>query len=121
RSAVRERLGDDVFDEDGAIVRSRVAAIVFADRDQLAWLEGVLHPRVARDETAWRERLSLGPRPPALPGTDSPRVYEAGRAARLLPDAEKVARADYAYENTGSLEELDRFVARVVEDLSRDC
>jgi len=41
------------------------------------------------------------------------------RAARLLPDEEKVRRADYAYVNDGSLEELDRFVARVVEDVSR--
>ena len=32
------------------------------------------------------------------------------REARLLDDAEKVARADYAYKNTGSLEELDAFV-----------
>jgi dephospho-CoA kinase len=41
------------------------------------------------------------------------------REARLLPDEEKVRRADYAYENTGSLEDLDRFVAGVVEELSR--
>jgi dephospho-CoA kinase len=43
----------------------------------------------------------------------------ADRESRLLPDEEKVRRADYAYENTGSPEELDRFVARVMEDLSR--
>jgi len=41
------------------------------------------------------------------------------RETRLLPEEEKAARADYVYENTGSLEELDRFVAEVVEDLSR--
>ena len=32
-------------------------------------------------------------------------------------DEEKVARADYAYVNAGSLDELDAFVAGVMEDL----
>ena len=40
------------------------------------------------------------------------------RETRLIDDKEKVKRADYAYVNTGSLEELDRFVGSVVEDLS---
>ena len=43
----------------------------------------------------------------------------ADRESRLLPEEEKVRRADYAYENTGSFEELDRFVAHVMEELSR--
>ena len=34
------------------------------------------------------------------------------RDARLLPEEEKVRRADFAYVNDGSLEELDAFVAR---------
>ena len=33
-------------------------------------------------------------------------------------DPEKAARADYVYENSGSLEELDRFVASVLADLT---
>jgi dephospho-CoA kinase len=41
------------------------------------------------------------------------------REARLLPEEEKAARADYAFANTGSLEELDRFVAQVVKELTR--
>lgn len=148
RAAVREHLGNGVFDEDGEIVRSRVAELVFADRELLAWLEGLLHPRVAREYLAWREELASRPEPPALTVTEVPLLYETGgerrfdrvvvvtapvgvraarggrvdeREARLLPDEEKVARADFAYENTGSLEELDRFVARVAEELSRDC
>jgi len=40
------------------------------------------------------------------------------REVRLLDDEEKVERADYAYVNTGSLEDLDAFVASVVADLS---
>ncbi len=42
----------------------------------------------------------------------------AEREQRLLPDEEKVAKADYAYENSGSLEDLDRFVASVLEDVT---
>jgi hypothetical protein len=41
----------------------------------------------------------------------------AEREQRLLPDSEKVARADYAYVNAGSLGELDAFVAGVMEEL----
>jgi dephospho-CoA kinase len=42
----------------------------------------------------------------------------AERDARLVPEAEKVRRADFAYVNDGSLEDLDAFVAGVVERLS---
>ena len=40
------------------------------------------------------------------------------REARLIPDREKVARADYAYTNIGSVEELDAFVGSVMHDLT---
>ena len=40
------------------------------------------------------------------------------REERLLPEAEKVARADYAYVNDGTLAELDAFVADVVGKLT---
>jgi dephospho-CoA kinase len=40
------------------------------------------------------------------------------RELRLISDAEKVERADFAYVNDGSLEELDTFVGRVVEELA---
>jgi dephospho-CoA kinase len=39
--------------------------------------------------------------------------------AHQLPEAEKAARSDYVYENTGTLEDLDRFVAGLVERLRR--
>ncbi len=40
-----------------------------------------------------------------------------GRDDRLLPDAEKVRRADFAYVNDGSLAELEAFVAKVVAEV----
>jgi len=40
------------------------------------------------------------------------------REPRLLPDTVKVAQADFAYVNDGSLEELDEFVAEVMRELT---
>ena len=42
----------------------------------------------------------------------------ADREARLVPEDEKVRRADYSYVNDGTLEELDAFVAGVLEELT---
>jgi dephospho-CoA kinase len=46
------------------------------------------------------------------------RVDAAPREARLVPDDEKVRRADFAYVNEGTLEELDAFVADVLARVS---
>jgi dephospho-CoA kinase len=146
RAAVRERFGDRVFDPEGHIDRGRVADIVFADPEELDWLERLLHPRVVAAYLRWRDELGSGPDPPAVCVTEVPLLYEVGgdsrfdavvaitaapevrvsrqvrpmqdRERRLIPDEEKLARADFAYVNDGSLEELDRFVAGVVEELS---
>ena len=40
------------------------------------------------------------------------------RETRLIDDKEKTKRSDYAYVNTGSLEDLDEFVSSVVQDLT---
>ena len=141
-----ERLGDGILAEDGEIDRSRVAERVFGDREALAWLEGLLHPKVAAEYLRWREQLAQLPNPPAVCVTEVPLLFEAGsesrfdkvvvitapeqlrearanvslkgRTDRLLADREKVKRADFSYVNTGSLEELDAFVADVVEQLT---
>jgi dephospho-CoA kinase len=146
RAAVRERFGESVFGPNGAIDRARVAEAVFGDERDLAWLEQLLHPRVVAGYLRWREELARLPDPPAVSVTEVPLLYEVGgdarfdavvvitaspdvrvsrqirplqdRERRLLPDEEKVARADFAYLNDGSLDELDRFVAEVVERLT---
>ena len=46
------------------------------------------------------------------------RVTRDDRDERLLPDKEKVKRADFAYVNTGTLEELDAWVAGVMRELT---
>lgn len=140
RAAIRERWGEDAVDD-----RGRISEIVFADAAELDWLEQLLHPRVVRAQRAWFDELEQRPEPPALGVVEIPLLYETGgeerfdavvvvtaplelreqrrgsfadREARLLPEAEKVRRADFAYVNDRSLAELDAFVAGVVESLS---
>ena len=146
RDALRERWGDGVFAPSGEVDRERVAQIVFADGGELDWLERLLHPRVVATYLTWREKLAEQPDPPAVSVTEVPLLYEVGgdsrfdvvvvitaapevrisrrvrpmqdRERRLIPDEEKVARADFAYVNDGSFEELDAFVSGVVDRLS---
>ena len=144
---VHELIEDDpqvkraLLDRYGTTKRSDIAAVVFSNRDELTWLEGLLHPRVVQHYLKWRELQTA-----SLAVTEVPLLYETGgearfdrvvvitapkalrearrepfagdRETRLLDDKEKAKRADYAYVNTGSLDELDRFVGSVVEDLT---
>jgi len=146
RAALRERFGDGVFGSEGQVDRGRIADIVFADPEELDWLERLLHPRVVAAYLRWRDDLASRPDPPAVCVTEVPLLYEVGgdtrfdavvvisatpdvrvsrqvrpmqdRERRLIPDEEKLARADFGYVNDGSLEELDQFVSGVVEKLS---
>jgi dephospho-CoA kinase len=143
-SALVERLGDDIVGKDGAD-RGAIARIVFNDPEALAWLEGLLHPKVVRAQAEWREEVAERPDPPAVIAVEIPLLYETGgeerfdvvvvvtaspevrnarramadaRESRLLPDEEKVRRANYSYVNDGTLEELDAFVADLMTRLS---
>jgi dephospho-CoA kinase len=146
KAELRERWGDAVFDAHGEVDRAAVAAIVFADRAELDWLESELHPRVRRASEQWLEEVRAQPNPPELVVVEIPLLFEGGgesrydkvvvvtaspeirarrrdggiegRESRLIPDEEKLRRADFAYVNDGSLEELDAFVAGVVEELA---
>ncbi|HEY8705294.1 MAG TPA: dephospho-CoA kinase [Gaiellaceae bacterium] len=145
KSELRERWGEGVFDGDGEVDRAAVAAIVFADRSELDWLESVLHPRVGRAHMQWLDEVASRSDGPALVVVEVPLLYETGgearydkvvaitaapsvreerrgafvdRESRLIPDEEKLRRADFAYVNDGSLEELDAFVAGVVKELT---
>ena len=146
KQAIVDRLGAGILGADGEIDRRAVAQIVFRDRDELLWLEALLHPRVSQEYLHWREELSRLPDPPAICATEVPLLYESGgetrfdavvvvtappqlrearthvalddRGSRLLPDREKAKRADYVYVNTGSLEDLDAWVGGVVAELA---
>jgi dephospho-CoA kinase len=138
-AALRERWGERVIGQDGAD-RAAIAEIVFADANELAWLERLLHPRVVREYLAWRDRQTA-----AVAVTEVPLLYETGgearfdavvvvtapsdvraarsevppdaRSQRLIPDEEKTRRANFVYVNDGTLAELDAFVADVLARL----
>jgi dephospho-CoA kinase len=135
RDAIRERWGENAVGD-----RKRIGEIVFNDPAELDWLEQLLHPRTKALGDAWLETVD---RPLAV--VEIPLLFETGgearfdkvivitapralrerrrgsfadREARLLPEEEKLQRADFSYVNDGSLAELDAFVAGVVENLS---
>ena len=106
---------------------------------------GLLHPLVSREYLTWREQLATLDEPPLVAVTEVPLLYEVGsqdrfdkvvvvtaprqlreqrrrvprddRDARLLPDREKVRRADYHYVNTGTFEDLHAWVGEVASKL----
>jgi dephospho-CoA kinase len=146
RDAVVARMGHGVVSPAGEIDRGALATVVFNDREALGWLEELLHPLVSAEYLQWREQLAELPTAPRVSVTEVPLLYETGsdarfdkvvvitapsklrrarsevvmddREARLLPDTEKVQRADFSFKNTGSLEELDAFVKSVMAELS---
>ena len=142
QAALRERWGERVF-HDGAVDRKEVGRIVFADRAELAWLESELHPRVRAATEAWLTEQTTNvavAEIPLLYETGGDRLFDrvvvvtapeevraarrpgwpvAQRSGRLIPDDEKVRHADFSYVNDGSLEELEVFVAHVLEELRR--
>ena len=147
KAALVARLGDEILGDDGAPDRERIALRVFRDREALDFLEKLLHPLVSREYMTWREQLAKLPNPPQVCVTEVPLLYEVGaetrfdkvvvitaptklrearrggwkddREARLVPDREKAKRADFTYVNTGTLDELDAWVAEVMATLTR--
>ena len=147
RRNLLERFGERILDDVGQVDRGAIARLVFSDREQLDWLERLLHPRVVREYLQWREDLGRLPNPPEVCVTEVSLLYEVGgderfdkvvvitapaeiraerseaagelRETRLIPDEEKAKRADFVYVNDGTLQQLDEFVAGVVQALTR--
>jgi dephospho-CoA kinase len=146
KAALVERWGEEVA-PGGGVDRDRVGEIVFADREELAWLESVTHPRVGAHVLEWRQQLDPAV---AVAVIEVPLLFEAamedafdatvavvaddrirdarlrergqggleGREARQLDQAEKATRADHVIRNDGSLAELESEVSRLIEKLS---
>jgi dephospho-CoA kinase len=146
RSRLVERWGDEIA-PGGEIDRARVAEIVFADPEQLAWLESELHPVVGQRIVEWAGRLPAGT---FLAVVEVPLLFETGmednfdavvavvadndlrsaraagreisslegRSGRQLTQEQKAARATHVIRNDGSLADLDAAVAELVETLS---
>ena len=135
RAEIRARWGEEAVGD-----RARIGEIVFRDPVELEWLEKLLHPKTRAAADAWLAGID-GP----LAVVEVPLLYETGgearfdavvaitaspeirgerrtgfadRETRLIPDEEKLRRADFAFVNDGSLDALDDFVTGVVEALS---
>jgi dephospho-CoA kinase len=140
-----ERWGDDVA-PDGTIDRARVGEIVFADPEQLAWLESQVHPLVGERIGAFLGSLPEGTE---LAVVEVPLLFESGmegvfdtsvavvtsdevrsaraearghalvgeREARQLDQGEKAERAEHVIENDGTPEDLERALSALVEKL----
>lgn len=145
RERLVERWGPEVAPE-GTIDRARVGEIVFADPEQLAWLEGQIHPLVRERTAAWLAGLPADTEVavvevPLLFEADSDAVFDTTvavvtsdevrrrraearghalvdeREARQLPQAEKAERAEHVVANDGSIEDLERSLSALLAKL----
>ena len=142
-----ERWGEKIA-PDGRVDRTRIGEIVFADPDQLTWLEQQIHPLVGERIGGWLAGL---PAETEVAVIEVPLLFESGmegafdttvavvtadelrreraaarghalvdeREARQLAQAEKAARAEHIVENDGSIEDLERALSALVERLRR--
>jgi len=142
-----ERWGEAIA-PDGIVDRKRVGEVVFADPDQLTWLEQQIHPLVGERIGGWLAALPAGTEVAVI---EVPLLFESGmekafdttvavvaedelrreraaarghalvdeREARQLAQGEKAERAEHIVENHGSLEDLEAALSALVERLKR--
>lgn len=145
RTTLVERWGEEVAPPEG-VNRARIGEIVFADPDELSWLESQIHPLVAERMVEWLTELPPGTE---LAVVEVPLLFEGGREAvfdatvsvvaaeelrrdraearghalvdereaRQLSQAEKAERADHVVANDGSLEDLERTLSALIDKL----
>jgi dephospho-CoA kinase len=148
RAALMERWGQEVASGDG-VDRNRVGEIVFSNPDELAFLEGVLHPRVGVHVLEWRQNLGADVEVAVV---EVPLLFEAamegafdatvavvagdeirearlrergqpgleGREGRQLDQAEKERRADHVIRNEGSIEDLESKVSELIDQIKSE-
>ena len=144
--ALAERWGDEIA-PNGEIDRKLVAERVFQNREELAFLESVLHPRVGRHLLEWRRRLNPETHVAVV---EVPLLFEAamegafdstvavvaddevrdarlaergqagleGREDRQLDQDEKARRADHVIRNDRTLAELEGRVAELIAEIA---
>ncbi len=130
----------------GKVDRNRIGEIVFADPEQLSWLEQQVHPLVGERIGAWLGSL---PANAEIAVVEVPLLFEAEmedvfdttvavvaaeelrrsraearghalvdeRAARQLSQREKADRATHVIENDGTVEDLERSLSALIETL----
>ncbi len=142
-----ERWGAEIAPE-GRVDRGRVGEVVFADPDQLTWLEQQIHPLVGERIGDWLTSL---PAETEVAVIEVPLLFESEmekafdttvavvaadevrreraaarghalvdeREARQLAQDEKAARAEHIVENHGSLEDLEQALSVLIGKLRR--
>jgi dephospho-CoA kinase len=140
-----ERWGPEVA-RDGRVDRHRIGEIVFADPEQLTWLEAQIHPLVGERIGAW---LGTLPAAAEVAVAEVPLLFEAEmegafdttvaviaaedlrrsraeargqalvgeREARQLSQADKAARAEHVVRNDGTIEDLESSLSALIETL----
>ena len=141
-----ERWGGEVA-PGGRVDRSKIGEVVFADPEELAWLEAQIHPLVGGRIKEWLDSLAPDTEiavvevPLLFEGEMAPvfdttvavvtaeelrrsRAEARGhtlvgeREARQLSQEEKAARAEHVVENDGTLDELEQRLSALVAKLS---
>jgi dephospho-CoA kinase len=147
RDLLVERWGPEVA-PDGTLDRTKIGEIVFADPDELVWLESQIHPLVGERTAAW---LAALPAATEVAVVEVPLLFEAGRdevfdttvavvtadevrraraearghtlvderEARQLSQDEKAVRAEHVVANDGSVEDLERALSALLAKLRR--
>ncbi len=140
-----ERWGQEVAPE-GKVDRDRIGEIVFADPEQLSWLESEVHPLVGARIGAFLAALSPETE---IAVVEVPLLFESGmdgvfdttvavissdevrrtraearghtlvgeREARQLGQDEKARRAAHVVQNDGSLGDLERALSALLDKL----
>ncbi|HEY5054168.1 MAG TPA: dephospho-CoA kinase [Solirubrobacterales bacterium] len=142
---IAERWGADVA-PDGRVDRNKIGEIVFADPEQLRWLESQIHPLVGERIVTWLSSLPSGTE---IAVVEVPLLFETGmeevfdttvavvtgddvrraraearghklvgeREARQLGQEEKATRAEHVVENEGTVDDLEAALSALIERL----
>jgi dephospho-CoA kinase len=140
-----ERWGEEIA-PGGIVDRARVGEIVFAEPEELSWLEAQIHPLVGERIGGWLASLPEGTEVAvvevpllfesemdgafdttvAVVASDPVRRARAEarghtlvgeRETRQLAQEEKASRAEHVVENEGTIEDLERELSSLVAKL----
>ena len=116
--AIARRFGDDVIDDDGSLLRAKLAEIVFRDADALADLNAIVHPAVRAEIARRVDRLAPTDRIVVL---DIPLLTEnraAAIQAKIVVDVPVETQVDRLVSSRGFSESDAQ--ARIARQASRD-
>ncbi|MBS1889027.1 MAG: dephospho-CoA kinase [Actinobacteria bacterium] len=146
RRELTARWGPEVAPVGAPTDRARIGGIVFADPDELTWLESQIHPAVGAATAAW---LAALPDDVEFAVVEVPLLFEGGRdgvfdttvsvvaaeevrreraaarghalvdarEARQLTQEEKAERADHVVANDGSVADLEASLSALLAKL----